>query len=69
MQRSAKYQTRASSPGMTDMQLLDFFRGCQQSLENEDGEAAFYFEQIVDHLRTGKPLPTQRSEISRMLGV
>jgi len=69
MQRSARYQSKAASSGTSDMQLLDFFRACQQSLEDHDTDAAFYFEQIVDHMRTGKPLPTKKVEISRMLGV
>ena len=69
MQRSAKYQSRAMTPGVNETQLLDFFRACQTLLEGADAEGAFYFEQIKDHLRSGKPLPSQKAEISRMLGL
>ena len=47
-----------------------FFKKCQQLLESTGHiDEAFYFEQIVDHLKDGNPLPKEEREISRMLGL
>jgi hypothetical protein len=49
---------------------VSFFKKCQSLLETTGhADEAFYFEQIVDHLKNGNILPTEEREISRMLGL
>jgi len=69
MQRPGKTHRAAMPSDMRDMQLRNFFRSCRQILENEDSDAAFYFEQIEEHMNAGKPLPTGNREIARLLGI
>lgn len=69
-QRSGKTHRAALGDGTQEMKLRNFFRDAQHILE-EAGEhdAAFYFEQMVDHINEGGSLPTTRKEVSRILGV
>lgn len=66
-QRSGKTHRAALGDGMQDMKLRNFFRTCAELIEDED--AAYYFEQVVDHLNSGGSLPSEKSEISRILGL
>ena len=69
-QRAGKTHRAALSDGMQDMKMRNFFRDAQEILEESGNEdAAFYFEQIVEHFNSGKGLPSTRKEVSRLLGV
>ena len=37
--------------------------------ENDYEDCAFYFEQIVDYLSSGKKLPLEKRDMERALGV
>lgn len=66
-QRAGKSHRAALGDGMQDMKLRNFFRTCAELTEHED--ASYYFGQIVEHIESGKSLPSEKSEISRMLGL
>jgi hypothetical protein len=69
-QRAGKTHKAAASDGLGEMKLRNFFRTCADLLkENNDEDAAYYFEQIVEEINQGKPLPAERKEISRLLGI
>lgn len=69
-QRAGKTHRAAATDGTQEMKLRNFFRSCREILEeNDQEEAAFYFEQIVDEINNGRPLPADRREIERLLGV
>lgn len=69
-QRAGKTYRAAASDGLGDMKLRNFFRTCAELLnDNGQGDVAYYFEQIVDEINKGKPLPAERKEISRLLGL
>jgi len=70
-QRSAKTHKAGLGDGMQDMKIKKFFAHCADILEESGQEdAAYYFEQIVDHIIAGKVLPSDnRKEIARILGV
>ncbi len=57
---------------MQEMHLRNFFRSCKEILDSA-GEpasfAAFYFEQIQEHIEAGNSLPHDKREIARLLGV
>ena len=67
-QRSAKtYSAAASDSGMG---LLMFFKRAQEALESAGYEdSAFYFEQVVDHLRDGGSLPEDIRNVEKVLGL
>ena len=65
-QRNGKMHRAKLDDGASDMRLRNFFRDCADLLPEDE---AFYFEQIVDHLNNGKPLPTTKSEVGRLLGL
>ena len=53
-----------------DMQVFKFFKTASKVLEDAGKEdEAFYMEQMVDWLKSGKPLPTSEEQITRALGV
>ena len=67
-QRPGKYEKKLDRNG--DMQVFKFFKTAQKVLEDAGKEdEAFYMEQMVDWLRSGKPLPTSEEQITRALGV
>lgn len=69
-QRPGKTHKAAANDGLGEMKLRNFFRTCQELLEESgDTAAAYYFEQIVDEINNGKSLPTDRREVSRLLGI
>lgn len=69
-QRGGKTYRAAANDGMQEMILRNFFRSCKEILEdNDEADAAFYFEQVMDRINSGKSLPTDRREIERLLGV
>jgi len=68
-QRPAK-KVKAMSPEMKDMTVLKFFKNAQKVLEASDKEdEAFYFEQMVDWLQQGKPLPLDEEQTIKALGI
>ena len=68
-QRAGKWKTATLRDG-SGMQTVTFFKNANKVLE-EDGheDAAFYFEQVEEHLRSGKGLPVSEKEVGHVLGV
>ena len=54
----------------SNSQVYKFFKTAAKLL-NEDGkeDEAFYMEQMVDHLKSGKPLPTSEEGVIKALGL
>ena len=69
-QRAGKMHRAGASDSLKDMQLKIFFRTCKEMLEQTDNEdAAFYFEQVEEHITNGGSIFTDdRQSISRILG-
>lgn len=68
-QRAGKTYRAAATDDVGDRKIRDLMVTCQKLLENVDTDAAFYFEQIVDHINDGKPIPSDQASIARMLGL
>lgn len=68
-QRPGKTHRAAAGDSSQDMKLKNFFRDCKTVLSDMNDEAAFYFEQLEEYMMSGKPLPSERKEIARVLGV
>ena len=67
-QRPGKLQKPLDRNG--DMQVYKFFKTAAKVLKDADKEdEAFYFEQMEEYIKTGKPLPTSEESIIRALGV
>ena len=55
---------------MDGMKTVAFFKYAKELLEEQGEEdAAFYFEQIEDWIRSGKSLPGDKKVIATALGV
>ena len=55
---------------MATCKCLSFFKTAQKVLEDADKEdEAFNMEQMVDWLRSGKPLPTSEEQVVKALGI
>jgi len=68
-QRSAKTY-RAAANDNSGMGTVLFFKYATKALtESGYEDPAFYFEQIVDHLRDGGSLPTNQREVEKVLGL
>ena len=67
-QRPGKIEKKLDRNG--DMQIYKFFKTAAKLL-NDDGkeDEAFYMEQMVDYLQSGKPLPTSEESIIKALGL
>ena len=67
-QRPGKIEKKLDRNG--DMQVFKFFKTAAKLL-NEEGkeDEAFYMEQMVDWLRSGKPLPTSEEQVIKALGI
>ena len=67
-QRPGKIEKKLDRNG--DMQVYKFFKTAAKLL-NDDGkeDEAFYMEQMVDYLQSGKPLPTSEESIIKALGL
>lgn len=63
-QRPGKLQKPLDRNG--DMAVYKFFKTASKLLGEDDG---FYFEQIVDYLKSGKPLPTDEKDVIKALGI
>jgi hypothetical protein len=71
-QRPGKTHRAALGDSMQEMNLRNFFRSCKEVLEVADEPAsfaAFYFEQIQEHIEAGNTLPQDKREIQRLLGI
>lgn len=68
-QRAGKTQ-KGLSTGNAEMNLFKSMKMAAEVLnENDYEDCAFYFEQIVDYLSSGKKLPLDKREMERALGV
>jgi|TARA_R100000951_G_C2586804_1_gene163689 hypothetical protein len=68
-QRAGKTHRAAASDGLGEMKLRNFFRTCARVVE-EESDAQFYFEQLVDHINNGGNISTDDPvAIRRILGV
>ena len=68
-QRSGKWKPATLRDG-DGMRTVTFFKYAKNVLEEYGHEdAAYYFEQVVEHLQSGKQLPTSDREVGRVLGV
>ena len=67
-QRPGKIEKKLDRNG--DMQVYKFFKTAAKLL-NESGkeDEAFYMEQMVDWLKSGKQLPTSEESIIKALGL
>lgn len=71
-QRPGKTHRAALGDDMNDMKMKNFFRSCKELLEIADEPAsfaAFYFEQLQEHIEAGNTLPQDKREIQRLLGI
>jgi hypothetical protein len=73
-QRAGKmHSAGAKQHTYQEMYMVNFFESCAKVLENSDDPSgstvAFYFEQIVDHMREGGSLPADHKDIQRMFGL
>lgn len=67
-QRPGKFKPATMRDGGGSMNQLHFFKECARELHDaKEDEAAFYFEQIVDHIRQGGSL--HPNEVDRALGL
>ncbi len=68
-QRAGKWKSATLRDG-SGMQTVTFFKYAKELLEQYGHEdAAFYFEQVEEHLRSGGGLPNDSKEIGKVLGV
>ena len=71
-QRAGKTHRAALGDSTQEMKLKNFFRSCKEVLDAADEPAsfaAFYFEQLQEHMENGNSLPQDKREIQRLLGV
>lgn len=68
-QRAGKTHRAAATDSLTDMKLRNFFRTAAELMDDES-DAQFYFEQIVDHINSGGTIMTDdRNSVAKILGV
>lgn len=68
MQRAGKSHKASGAEDGKAMQTYTFFKECRKVLEQYGHEdAAFYFEQVEEHLRNGGSLTSK--DAGRILGV
>lgn len=69
-QRSGKSYKASGFDSTASMSLVQFFKYARLECEEaERQEAAFYFGQIEDHLRSGKGLPSEPRSVMKVLGL
>ena len=67
-QRPGKFEKKLDRNG--DMKVYKFFKTDAKLLNAEGKEdEAFYMEQMVDYLQSGKPLPTSEEQVIKALGL
>ena len=68
-QRAVKWKSATLRDG-SGMKTVTFFKTARKLLEEYGHEdAAYYFEQVEEHLRSGGGLPNESKEIGTVLGV
>ncbi len=68
-QRPGKYKAASMQAG-DSMNTVNFFKYAKEMLEDKgEQDAAFYFEQVEDHLRSGKGLASDKNSVARILGL
>ena len=68
-QRAGKTYRAAANDGLQDMKLRNFFRTAARVCE-EDSDAQFYFEQIVEYMNGGGSVMVDDPvAVRRILGV
>ena len=68
-QRPGKWKSATLRDG-SGMQTVTFFKTARKLLEEYGHEdAAYYFEQVEEHLRSEKGLPTDEKSVGSVLGV
>tara|TARA_Y200000002_G_scaffold79126_1_gene62326 strand:- start:1090 stop:1305 length:216 start_codon:yes stop_codon:yes gene_type:complete len=68
-QRRGNWKPASMSQG-DSMRTVTFFKYAKKLLEEYGHEdAAFYFEQVEEHLRQGGSLPNDSREVGKVLGV
>ena len=68
-QRRGNWKPASMSQG-DSMRTVTFFKYAKKLLEEYGHEdAAFYFEQVEEHLRGGGGLPNDSKEVGKVLGV
>ena len=61
-QRAGKWKPAGPDNGSRDARLLRFFQEAQSALEQKGEEdAAFYFEQCVDWIKSGKSITDEHA--------
>ena len=71
-QRPGKmHRAGANDNGLRDMQIRNFFRTSKQLLEDTGNEdAAFYFEQVEEHIQKGGNIMSDDyTTVGRILGI
>ncbi len=67
-QRKGKYQSKDTSHN--DMKIYKSLKLASQVLKDAGYEdPSFYFEQLTDHMSSGKSLPLTEQDMIRALGV
>lgn len=70
MQRAGNTHRAAMGDSNHMMKLKDFMKTCADVLDdNGDGNSAFWFSQIAEHLADGGELTVDKKEVSRILGL
>ena len=70
MSNQSRGKWKPASMGQDSFRTITFFKEGQRILEEYGHEdAAYYFEQVEEHLRKGGTLPNTDKEIGRVLGV
>lgn len=70
MQRPGKTHRAGLGDDNQLMRIKNFMQMCAEVLgDNDNDSSAFWFEQIVDHIMDGGSIPTERKEVSRILGL
>lgn len=68
-QRKGKWKPAAMQDS-GNMSTVNFFKYAKEMLaERGEEDAAFYFEQCEEHLRSGKELTSDKGNIARILGL
>ena len=68
-QRPGKWKSATLRDG-SGMQTVTFFKTARKLLEEYGHEdAAYYFEQVEEHLRDGGKLSSDSSDVGKVLGV
>ena len=69
-QRFGKTHRATGMDSGSEMKIYQFFKNARIALEESGNEdASFYFNQIEDHLKAGKSLPSSQRDVEHVLGL